>query len=227
MNKNRYRLLLLPLLALAVGVGCVSHDHKTQAFEPGATNIEVVNSNLVFIPVRITPSQANLRLTGLFLEDQGTGQRFSYEFVASRLRGSRNAPAIIEDGNVQQILLVEMPAGSHRLVGLDFGIRHDPNSFGKMYVTLDDPLALDVQGHSYAGELGIDIVEVYIKGMGGLFNRTITFPLAKDEKIDSLFESMKGKLSINVEDRMETDLVKLVELYPGTADIEFATSLLR
>ena len=223
MKRVLILLFLLPLLL----AGCAPQSMRSQALEPGVQNISSISQSLVFMPVRVTPGQANLKLRGMLFINTVTGEWNIFSFHNNPLLGSDNVPHYVQDGETVQYLLLDLPAGEYRLAKVNFSFLHEVDSTAIMNTELSRKIILRVPNrkHIYAGRLTIDIKSITVDGL--LETNTYTFPLPKSVSISRIVDDMKGDLRYLIEDRMSADLEAAISEYPGLRNVDFASALLR
>lgn len=222
--RNMMALVILLQLTLS---GCASQNMRSQALDPGAENIDNISESLVFMPVHIKPTQANMKLNGIILINTETEEWNIISFFNNIFLGSDTVPHSVEDGEVVQYLLLDLPAGEYRLSKMDFSFLWETRSGGFMDTELTEEIILRVpeQNQVYAGRLSIDIQSITVSGLSG--TKTYSFPLPQSVEISKLFDGLQGDLHFDVDDRLSEDLERAIERYPGLGTVDFTPALLQ
>lgn len=224
--NDRIRSLMFAIyfaISLALA-GCASQSMETQAFKPGAIDLSKIEHNLVFIPVHIEPSQSNQKLSGMMLIEENTGHRYNFSFFRNFILGSQGIPYEKEGGKIMQNVLIDLPSGSYLIEVLDFAFLSETAS-QSFHHRMESPTRLIVDKHTYAGRVEIRFEEITLKGLFGVGERVVTFPMTR-EITKNTVEGMSAKISLKVSDRKSDDIYFMQDIYTGIEEIDFETRLL-
>jgi hypothetical protein len=206
--------------------GCAGGNLRSQALRPSDSDLSRLQNNLGLLVVTIHPVYANIQVRSIVLQHQSSKERHVISFFNNAILGSHSVPFTRRDGGIEQVLLLDLPAGKYLLKAFGFALQSDSGAYTEiMRNEVSEKLELEVRdGHSsYFGDLDIEVTGVTVHGTFG--DREVAFPPTEPVKLYTL-TTTTGHLNYTVSDLHASNVAAAREQYPTLANVSFVTSII-
>ncbi len=203
--------ILLCVLAIA---GCSSLAHvEKQALPIGAEDLKSIKEQLVMMSVRIRPATTGLQVNGMLATHVETGKLYNFSFNTGYTIGSaRKQPFTLIDDTVEQLVLLDLPAGTYSVMQVFFGFAHSASVSDALRHQLERPIQFQISRAdvTYLGRLTMNVENL---AATDLFGQDIR-PSDGTVEVD-LLDNVSGDVTVAIAEASAEDIERAKGHYPA------------